>query len=464
MKPVIALVGRPNVGKSTLFNCLTRTRDALVADFPGLTRDRKYGDGSMGDRSYIVIDTGGISGQQDDLDGLMAQQARQAIDESDVVLWLVDAREGLTTSDHSIIDFLRRCGKPFHLVINKTDGLSESDAMADFYSLGLPEPLLIAASHGRGVNRMIHQVLAAFPLEEEVDDESALGIRIALVGRPNVGKSTLTNRLAGEERVVAYDQPGTTRDSIFVPIMRDDKPYTLIDTAGIRRRGKIKETVEKFSIVKALQAIGEANVVILLIDAQEAVTEQDLSLLGEVLDQGRALVVAINKWDGLSPEQREKIKTELDRRLNFLGFAEIHFISALHGTGVGLLFEAIDRAYESAMRNMSTPQLTKILDEAVTMHQPPLVRGRRIKLKYAHQGGKNPPLIVIHGNQLPRLPYDYQRYLAHYFQKRLKLHGTPIKIELKGGDNPYKGRRNKLTPRQEYKKKRMMKHIKKNKK
>ena len=463
MKPVIALVGCPNVGKSTLFNCLTRTRNALVAELPGLTRDRKYGDGRVGDRGYIVIDTGGISGEQDALDGLMAQQARQAIEESDLVLWLVDARSGLTVADHSIVDFLRRNGKSFHLVINKTDGLSAPDALADFYSLGMPESSLIAASHGRGVTQMMQQVLADFPDEEPVSEEDAPGIRMALIGRPNVGKSTLINRLAGEERVVAYDQPGTTRDSIYVPIMRDEKAYTLIDTAGIRRRGKVTLVVEKFSIIKALQAIGEAHVVILLIDAQETVTDQDLSLIGEVLNQGRALVLAVNKWDGLSDDQRDKIKSELDRRLNFLSFAEIHFISALHGSGVGKLFEAVDRAYESATKNMATPQLTKLLEEAVMMHQPPLVRGRRIKLRYAHQGGKNPPVIVIHGNQVTRLPEDYKRYLAHFYQKHLKLQGTPVRIDLKASDNPFKGKRNKLTPGQEYKKKRLMKHIKKNK-
>lgn len=462
MKPVIALVGRPNVGKSTLFNCLTRSRDALVADIPGLTRDRQYGDGRLGDHAYIVVDTGGLSGEKDELDGLMADQVRQAVDESDLVLWLVDARDGLTPIDHSIVEFLRRCGKPFHLVINKTDGLAEADAVADFYSLGMPNPFPISASHGRGVQKMIAQALADYPtVDEEAPADLAPGIRIALVGRPNVGKSTLINRLVGEERVVAYDQPGTTRDSIYVPLIRDEHTYTFIDTAGIRRKGKIKEAIEKFSIIKALQAIAEAQVAIVLIDAQETVADQDLSLIGEILDQGRALIVAVNKWDGLTAEQREFIKSELDRRLGFLSFAETHFISALHGTGVGSLFDAITRAYQSATRSLSTPNLTALLEEAVVMHQPPLVAGRRIKLRYAHQGGKNPPVVVIHGNQVQRLPDDYKRYLANFYQKRLRLSGTPVRVEFKSGENPYKGRRNKLTPRQQYKKKRLMRHVKK---
>lgn len=463
MKPVIALVGRPNVGKSTLFNCLTRSRDALVADYPGLTRDRQYGNGRVGDRAYIVIDTGGLTDQSDELDGLMAQQARQAISEADVVLWLVDARDGLTATDQSIAGFLRRSGKPFRVIVNKIDGLAEADALADFYSIGSEVPIGIAASHNRGIGRMIQQVLSGFAdAETVVDDDKAPGVRVALVGRPNVGKSTLTNRLVGEQRVVAFDQPGTTRDSIFVPLERDGRTYTLIDTAGIRRRGKVFESIEKFSVVKALQAIAEAHVVVLLIDAQETVAEQDLALIGQVLEHGKALIIAVNKWDGLPQEQREKVRSELDRRLSFLDFAEVHFISALHGSGVGLLFEAVDRAFESAMKSIATPRLSRLLEEAVAMHQPPLVRGRRIKLRYAHQGGKNPPLIVIHGNQLERLPDDYRRYLAHFFRKKLRLHGTPVRIELKSGENPFEGRRNVLTPRQQYRKKRLMRHVKKN--
>lgn len=462
MKPVFAIVGRPNVGKSTLFNCLTQSRDALVADFPGLTRDRKYGDGRLGGKAYLVVDTGGLTGETDELDGLLARQAQQAIDEADAVLFMVDGRAGLTAGDEVIARHLRQTGKPVYLIVNKTDGIAESTAVNDFFRLGLGEPIPIAASHGRNVTQMITRVLSEHPGTDETEDgEEAGGIRIAMVGRPNVGKSTLVNRLVGEERVVAFDQPGTTRDSIFVPFERDGKAYTLIDTAGIRRRGKVTETVEKFSVIKALQAIMEANVVFVLIDAREGITDQDLNLLGDVVQHGKALVLAINKWDGLTPEQREKVKADIERRLDFLDYAEKHFISALHGTGVGLLFEATQRAYDSAMRSLPTPRLTQLLEEAVVMHQPPLVRGRRIKLRYAHQGGKNPPVIVVHGNQLERLPEDYKRYLTHFFRKRLKLYGTPVQIQLKSGKNPYEGRRNKLTPHQEYKRKRLMRHVKK---
>lgn len=462
MKPVIALVGRPNVGKSTLFNCLTESRDALVADVPGLTRDRKYGDGRLGGSVYIVVDTGGLTGEADALDGLMARQAQQAIDESDAVLFLVDGRAGLSAADETIATHLRRCGKPVHLVVNKTDGLDENTAVGDFFRLGLGQPLAIAASHGRGVANMIQHVLEGFDAAEpEIESADTNNIRIALIGRPNVGKSTLINRLIGEERVVAFDQPGTTRDSIFIPFERDEQRYTLIDTAGIRRRGKVNDTVEKFSIIKALQAIMEANVVFVLIDAREGVTDQDLSLLGEVLQQGRALVLAVNKWDGLETDQRDKIKADIERRLGFIDFAEIHFISALHGSGVGNLLDAAERAYDSAMRNLPTPRLTKLLEEAVIMHQPPLVRGRRIKLRYAHQGGKNPPIIVVHGNQIDRLPEDYKRFLTHFFHKKLKLNGSPLRIQLKAGKNPYEGRRNTLTPRQEYRRKRLIRHVKK---
>ncbi|MBN1379349.1 MAG: ribosome biogenesis GTPase Der [Gammaproteobacteria bacterium] len=461
MKPVIALVGRPNVGKSTLFNCLTRSRDALVADVPGLTRDRKYGDGRVGDRAYIVIDTGGLSGERDELDGLMAQQAQQAIEEADVVLWLLDSRAGLTAADHTIADFMRRCGKQVYLLANKIDGLPEHEAIGDFFELGLGKPLPISASHGRGITQMMEAVLQELPQVEEVEEPGDEGIKVALIGRPNVGKSTLLNRMLGEQRVVAFDQPGTTRDSIYVAFERDGQHYTLIDTAGIRRRGKTRETVEKFSVVKALQAITDAHVVILLIDGQEGVTDQDLTLLGEILQQGRALIVAVNKWDGLPNEQKEKINNEVDRQLNFIDFAELHYISALHGSGVGNLFKSIDECYASATRSMPTPFLNKLLEEAIIQHQPPLVNGRRVKLRYAHQGGKNPPIIVIHGNQIDRLGDDYKRYLAHHFQKRLKLKGTPVKIELKSGDNPYKGKRNKLTPSQEKKRARMLRFVKK---
>lgn len=467
LRSVIALVGRPNVGKSTLFNCLTRSKDALVADYPGLTRDRQFGIGKLGKQSYVVVDTGGLTSTDKNagIYALMKQQAQLAIEESDLVLFLVDAREGLTADDQAVAELLRSGNKPVYLVVNKIDGMDHIIASSEFYALGMGEPIGIAASHGRGVSQMINMVLEELAgddvnnsLPEPENDDS---IRVAVIGRPNVGKSTLINRLIGEQRVLTYDAPGTTRDSIYIPFERHNHKFTLIDTAGIRRRGKTHEAVEKFSVIKALQAIADANVVIQVIDAHEGMTEQDMSLLGQVLEQGRALIFAINKWDGLSAEHREQVKQTLSRKLDFINFAEIHFISALHGSGVGLLLEDVIEAYESAMSDLVTSKLTKILEEAVTMHQPPLSRGRRIKLRYAHQGGKNPPRIVIHGNQTEKLADAYKRYLSNHFIKRLRLKGTPVKIELKTTDNPYKDRKNKLTQRQLKRKKRLMKHVKK---
>lgn len=463
MLPVIALVGRPNVGKSTLFNRLTRTRDALVADVPGLTRDRKYGDGRVGERPFIVIDTGGLSGESDDLDGLMAQQAWQAIEEANLLFFLVDAREGLNAGDEAIAEALRRTGKPLMLVVNKTDSIDADSAKADFYTLGLGEMHPIAAAHGRGVTTLMEQAMEQLPESIEApgeaqDDDS---IRVAVVGRPNVGKSTLINRIMGEERVLVFDRPGTTRDSIFIPFVRDDVAYTLIDTAGVRRRARVKETIEKFSVIKTLQAIDAANVVVLVLDAQQEISEQDASLAGYITEKGRALIVAVNKWDGLDAHARNQIVTQLERRLPFLDFATRCFISALHGSGVGELFPFIQKAYTSAMCEMPTPRLSDILERAVQEHQPPLVRGRRIKLRYAHQGGRNPPVIVIHGNQTERVPATYKRYLVNAFRKALKLTGTPIRIEFKTGDNPYKGRKNKLSGRQQKSKQRLMRHVKK---
>ena len=463
MLPVIALVGRPNVGKSTLFNRMTRTRDALVADVPGLTRDRKYGDGRVGERPFIVIDTGGLSGDSDDLGGLMAQQAWQAIGEADLLFFLVDARAGLSAGDEAIAEALRRTGKPLMLVVNKTDGVDTDSAMADFYTLGLGEIHPIAAAHGRGVATLMELAMAQLPESIEAPGESGDvdSIRVAVVGRPNVGKSTLINRIMGEERVLAFDRPGTTRDSIFIPFVRDDVAYTLIDTAGVRRRARVKETVEKFSVIKTLQAIDAAHVVILVLDARQEISEQDASLAGYIAEKGRALIVAVNKWDGLDAHARNRIVDQLDRRLPFLDFATTRFISALHGSGVGDLFPYIQKAYTSAMCEMPTPRLTDILERAVQAHQPPLVRGRRIKLRYAHQGGRNPPVIVIHGNQTERVPATYKRYLVNAFREALKLTGTPIRIEFNTGDNPYKGRKNKLTGRQQKRKQRLMRHVKK---
>ena len=464
MKPVIALVGRPNVGKSTLFNRFTRTRDALVADQPGMTRDRKYGNADINGRDVIVIDTGGLSGEREGIDVHMAGQTLLAVEEADIILFLVDARDGLTNADESVAAQLRQLGKPLVLVLNKVDGVNADMAIAEFYALGLGEPVPIASAHGRGMQGLTDAVEDVLPgRSDEEGQELAGGTRIAVLGRPNVGKSTLVNRMLGEERVLVYDMPGTTRDSIFIPFERMGKRYTLIDTAGVRRRGKVTEVAEKFSIVKTLQAIDAANVVILVLDAQQNISDQDLTLLGQVLDAGRALIIAINKWDGLDSDTRDDVKRELDRRLDFIDFAEIHFISALHGTGVGNLFDSVNKAYESAMRKVSTPQLTRILEDALDDHQPPLVRGRRIKLRYAHQGGQNPPVIVIHGNQTDRIPVSYKRYLVNTFRKVLDFSGTPVRIEFKTGDNPFKGRRNKLTPRQQRKRKRLMKHMGKGK-
>ncbi|MBV2089989.1 MAG: ribosome biogenesis GTPase Der [Candidatus Thiodiazotropha sp. (ex Ctena orbiculata)] len=459
MLPVIALVGRPNVGKSTLFNRLTRSRDALVADQPGLTRDRKYGTGKLGKHPYVVVDTGGISGDQLGIDQLMEQQVHQAIGEADHILFLLDGREGCTGGDEIIAQQLRKTGKPVSVAVNKSEGLDETVAASDFYRLGLGDPIAIAAVHGRGVRTLIDGILSQFPPPEEEGAEEEKGIQIAVVGRPNVGKSTLVNRLLGEERVVAYDQPGTTRDSIYIPITRNDKRYTLIDTAGVRRRARIKEAIEKFSIIKTLQSMQEANVVLLVLDAQQEIGEQDATLAGHVLESGRALILVINKWDGLSQDQREWIKTEIERKLPFLSFARHHYISALHGSGVGDLFGLVDQVYKSAMRDLATPELTRILEALVEEHQPPLVHGRRIKLRYAHQGGKNPPLIVIHGNQTERVPDGYKRYLISRFRSVLKLRGTPIRIEFRSGDNPYEGKQNKLTKRQIQKRQRLKKFV-----
>ena len=463
MLPVIALIGRPNVGKSTLFNRLTRSRDALVADYPGLTRDRKYGFGKLGPIPYLVIDTGGVAGGESGIDEAMVDQTVRALQEADAAIIMVDGRSGLTAADEHVADLARKHAKKTWLAVNKAEGLDAAVAGGEFHGLGLGEPIAVSAAHGDRIGALIDAVLGDFEPSEpdEEADEDVEELRIAVIGRPNVGKSTLANRLLGEDRLVVYDQPGTTRDSVAVPFERNDRKYLLIDTAGIRRRSRVREAIEKFSIVKALQAIEQAQVVIAVLDAQEGVTEQDVSLLGLVLERGRALVVVTNKWDGLSAGQRKQVRDDLDRRLPFLDFAERITISALHGTAVGDLLPAVERAYKAATRDLSTTELTRELESAVMAHPPPLVRGRRIRLRYAHQGGRNPPVIVIHGNQTDRLPEAYRRYLINRFRKAFKLKGTPVRLSFKTSDNPYKGKRNKLTPRQERKRKRLMQRVKK---
>lgn len=455
MVPVIALVGRPNVGKSTLFNRLTRSRDALVANFPGLTRDRKYGEAKFEDRNFIVIDTGGITGEEEGIDAEMANQSLQAVEEADAVIFLLDARAGLTAGDETLAHQLRQSHKPVYYVANKIDGVDPNIAMADFYRLGIQQLYPTTATHGKGVRNLLEDVFAGFPESDEQAQATNHGVKIAVVGRPNVGKSTLVNRLLGEDRVVVYDHPGTTRDSIYIDYEREGVPYTLIDTAGVRRRKNVKEMVEKFSIVKALKAIDDTNIVVLVMDAREGVVEQDLHLLGHSIDAGRALVIAINKWDGLEPDQKQRIKTELDRRLQFIDFAEIHFISALHGTGVGHLYESVDKAYKSSMGKLQTHRLTQILESAVQDHAPPMINGRRIKLRYAHAGGSNPPVIVVHGNQTAKVPASYQRYLEKVYRRQLDLIGTPIKIEFKSGENPFSEQRGDMTQRQQERKSRI---------
>ena len=467
--PIIAIVGRPNVGKSTLFNRLTRSRDALVADYAGLTRDRKYGRAVLSGHPFLLIDTGGLSGGEVGIDAAMAQQSKAAIEEADAVVFMVDATSGVAASDQTVADMLRRIDKPVWLAANKIDGQNTDIALSDFYGLGFGEPQAIAASHGRGVSALSDQLLAYFGLLDvdpvDVNDQrqEAPGIRIGVVGRPNVGKSTLVNRMLGEDRVVVFDLPGTTRDSIYIPYERHQETYTLIDTAGVRRRGRVSETVEKFSVVKTLQAIEDSQVVVLVVDAQEGLVEQDLHLMGTVIDAGRALVVAVNKWDHLDPDVREKIRQTLRRRLSFIPWAKIHYISALHGTGVGDLYGSIKEGYEAATTKFSTNVLTRILEDAVEDHQPPLVRGRRIKLRYAHQGGMNPPRIIIHGNQTKDVPESYRRYLENIYRRVLNITGSPVKIEFKSGENPFAGRRNKLTERQIQRKRRLMKFVKQRK-
>ncbi len=471
MLPVIALIGRPNVGKSTLFNRLTRSRDALVADYPGLTRDRQYGFGKLGPVPYLVIDTGGVAGGEVGISQLMVEQTIRALQEADIAIIMVDGRSGRTAADEHVAELARKHAKKTWLAVNKSEGLDAAIASGEFHKLGLGEPIAVSAAHGDRISALMDEVLAPWVGDEEFADaepgeegedeaDENKPLRIAVIGRPNVGKSTLINRLIGEERLVVFDQPGTTRDSVAVPFERDGKSYILIDTAGVRRKSKVHEVVEKFSIIKALQAMERSQVVLAVLDAQEGVTEQDVSLLGLTVERGRALIVVANKWDGLSRDQRRQVKSDLDRRLPFLDFAKQITISALHGTAVGDLLPEAQKAYRAATRDLQTGDLNKVLEEAVIAHAPPLVGGRRIKLRYAHQGGRNPPVIVIHGNQTEKLPEAYRRYLINKFRKVFKLKGTPVRLVFKSSKNPFEGRRNKLTPRQLQKRKRLMKHVK----
>jgi GTP-binding protein len=450
MLPTLVLVGRPNVGKSTLFNRLTRSRDALVADLPGLTRDRHYGRGRVGERPFLVVDTGGLEPvAKDGILHEMAKQTRQAVDEADMVLFIVDGRDGVTPQDRIIATQLRKTGRPLLLLVNKAEGMQSARATVDFHELGLGTPIPISSAHGDNVAEMIEVALDELPAAETEIEEKSDHPKLAIVGRPNVGKSTLVNAILGEERVIAFDQPGTTRDSIYIDFEREGKKYTIIDTAGVRRRGKVDEAVEKFSVVKTLQAIEDANVVVLVVDARDQITEQDAHLADFVLQAGRALVLAINKWDGLDEYKRDTTKRDIERKLHFLSFAKHHFISALNGTGVEALLKSVNQAYTAAMAKLPTPQLTRVLEEALQKQQPPRVGSFRPKMRYAHQGGSNPPLIIIHGSALDKVPDSYSRYLEKVFCDAFKLQGTPLRIEFKSGKNPFADKKHVLTESEE---------------
>lgn len=441
MKPTLVIVGRPNVGKSTLFNRLTKSRDALVADIPGLTRDRHYGHGRQGDKAYLVVDTGGF--EPSAKSGIMQEMARQAetaIAEADMLLFVVDGRAGLTAQDKIISERLRKTGRPLLLVVNKGEGMNRPVVAAEFHELGCGAPLVISAAHGDGIYDLVEEALTPFPVDSEAQENSA-GPRVAIAGRPNVGKSTLINTLLGEERVIAFDMPGTTRDAIEVPFSRNGRDYTLIDTAGLRRRGKVFETVEKFSVIKTLQAIEQCNVVVLMLDASQDVSDQDAHIAGFAIEAGRALVIAVNKWDAVDDYRREQIKQDIERKLNFLGFAKIHYISALQGAGIGSVLTSVDKAWAAATATLPTPKLTRALIAAVAKQAPPRHGLFRPKLRYAHQGGKNPPLIVIHGTALEHVPDSYKRYLERTFMVGFKLQGTPLRVEFKTVENPFHDRK-----------------------
>jgi GTP-binding protein len=457
-KPALALLGRPNVGKSSLFNRLTRSRDALVADMPGVTRDIKVGIGRIGAAAYLVVDTGGIDDSSDPLAVRVSQQALLALEECAAGLLIIDGKEGLTPADRELAQALRRSNKPLFLAVNKTESFDAETVAVEYAELGFHPVFAVSAAHGTGVAGMVEHLTAGWTAPPDSEARADSSIRVAICGRPNVGKSTLTNRMLGEQRMLTADLPGTTHDSVAIPLTRHGRDYTLIDTAGLRRRARVTDVVERFSAIKSLQAIDLAHVVIVVLDARDGVGDQDLSVLTSVLECGRSLVVAVNKWDGLAAELRGEMKRQLDLRLAFVDFAETHFISALHGTGVGDLFDTINEAYRSAHVEAPTAALTELLQRALQRHSPPLVRGHRIKLRYAHFGGKNPPTIIIHGSQTDEVPDSYRRYLANFYRNALHLVGTPVRIEFKFGDNPFEGRKNPLTMRQLRKRRRLIRH------
>lgn len=465
MLPVVALVGRPNVGKSTLFNVLTRSRDALVADMPGVTRDRHYGVCRQAERPFVVVDTGGLSGVDQAMDVLTARQVRLAIDEAHVLVFVLDAREGLLPQDHVILNELRRSGKPIIAAVNKTDGLDEDQALAEFSGFGMADTLPLSAAHSRGTEELIDALLPLLPPEQvdPLDEGESDSIRVAIVGRPNAGKSTLINRLLGEDRLIVSEVAGTTRDPIRVPLERDGKRYTLIDTAGVRRRARVEEAVEKFSVIKTLQSMAAAQVVVVMIDARENLADQDLTLIGHAMDEGRAIVIAVNKWDGMDSYQRDQCVRALDRRLVFIDWAKQVYISALHGSGLRELMRAVVRAHHSATIELGSSELSKTLERAYEGYQPPLVRGHAPKLRFAHPGGSNPPTIVIHGSRTKHIAPAYRRYLEGFFRKRFKLEGTPICIDFRDGENPFAGKHNVLTEAQQRKRQRMVREMKKRK-
>lgn len=460
----IAIVGRPNVGKSTLFNYLSRTRNALVADQPGVTRDRHYGFTEYLNRRFILIDTGGlfdINEAGESISAIVSEQSFLAIAESDAVFWLVDGRQGLTSIDEELAVKLRTLGKQIYLLVNKTEGMDEHTITAEFHALGSGKPLPISALRGNGISTVMESVMTDFPAEDPTIEDYPDGLRICLIGRPNVGKSTLTNRILGENRMLTFEQPGTTRDSISIPFQRRDKHYLLVDTAGVRRRSRIDNKIEKFSVLKTLESLDRTQIAVLVLDASEGLTEQDLTILGLTAESGKSLIIAVNKWDNLETGQRRKVRAQLDRKLGFADYACIHYISALHGTGVGKLFDSIEKIRRSQEIKVKSSRITEILHDAITAHQPPVIQGRRIKLRYAHLGGHNPFRIIIHGNQTEKIPASYQRYLSNTFRKMLKLTGTPVLIEFRSGENPFKGKKNVLTSRQKARRRRLMKHVKK---